>query len=95
MMLRRRKNIKAKTAILTVLTLVLAIVVIQNTHVVEVRLLFWVITMPRIIFIPSVFILGFLAGLITTRLVRPKKIKSSKHSPPDDSISQLETKNAL
>lgn len=45
-----------------VVGLLYAIFVIQNTHVVEVRFLFWSTTVSRSLILVGTFVLGFIAG---------------------------------
>jgi uncharacterized integral membrane protein len=44
------------------LALLVAVLVLQNTEVVEVRFLFWTLSMSRALLLPLVFIAGLLAG---------------------------------
>lgn len=47
----------------------------QNTDVVTLRLYFWNISMPQIILIPVVLLIGFAGGFIVAKLTgRPKAL---------------------
>ncbi len=59
---------RPKAIAATVLALLLLIVVIQNTEVVSVTLLFWSFEMSRVILILLVAIIGFISGYIVARL---------------------------
>jgi len=44
------------------LALLVAVLVLQNTEVVEVRFLFWTLSMSRALLLPLVFVAGLLVG---------------------------------
>ncbi len=56
------RKIPAKKIFLGILGILALILLLQNTEVVTLRLLFWSISMSGIIFIPLLIIAGFLAG---------------------------------
>lgn len=64
---------KAKTIIILVLILLLLIILIQNTQVVTFSLLFWKISMSRIVLLVVTILLGFIIGLLTCPLIFRKK----------------------
>lgn len=49
------------------IAVLVAILVVQNTEVVEVRFLFWTLSMSRVLLIPLVFVAGVLVGLAWRR----------------------------
>ena len=63
---------KAKTIIILVLVALFLIILFQNTQVVELRLLFWTISMSRIILFPLTLLLGFAIGYIVCKLTNKK-----------------------
>lgn len=54
---------RAKLTLVSVLTVVAIIVILQNTEPVETRLLFATVSMPRAVLLLLVLALGFLLGL--------------------------------
>jgi uncharacterized membrane protein YciS (DUF1049 family) len=56
---------KVKMIIVLVISLIAVTVFFQNTEIVETRLLFAKIAMPRFLLLISTFIMGFIVGLIT------------------------------
>lgn len=59
-----------KTIIILVLIVLAAIVLIQNTEIVTLQLLFWKISMSRIIFMAFLLIVGFGLGYLAAALVK-------------------------
>ena len=55
---------KAKTILFMILGLIFLTIIVQNTEVVSLQLLFWEISMSRIILFPLFIIVGFIAGII-------------------------------
>ena len=53
---------KLKTAIIVILSVLFLIIVFQNTQVVSFRLLFWQLTMSRIVWLIIVLIIGLVMG---------------------------------
>ncbi|MBF0532243.1 MAG: LapA family protein [Candidatus Omnitrophica bacterium] len=43
----------------------MGIFLLQNTHVMTIKFLFWEMSMSRVIFVPFIFLLGFIAGFFT------------------------------
>jgi putative membrane protein len=66
---------KVKMVIIIVISLLALIVFLQNTEVVETRLLFMRVAMPRALLLISTFIIGFVAGIITVSLLLRKSGK--------------------
>jgi uncharacterized integral membrane protein len=58
---------KPKTIVLLIFAVLLLIILLQNTQVVSLQLLFWNISMSRIIFLPLVLIIGFVIGYFVGR----------------------------
>jgi len=59
-----------KTVIILILLILLAVILIQNTKVVDVQLFFWKLSMSRIILIIIPLFIGFVVGLFVARRVR-------------------------
>ncbi len=57
---------KLKTIVVVVISLLVLIVVLQNTQSVETKLLFVTITMPRAFLLFLAFLFGFVVGSIST-----------------------------
>ncbi len=57
---------KFKIITITVVSLLVLIVILQNTQSVETKLLFVKITMPRAFLLMLTFLFGFIAGLLAT-----------------------------
>jgi len=55
---------KPKTILIIILTLLLAIIVVQNTEVTEFQIFIWKVEMSRAILFPIIFCFGAIAGLI-------------------------------
>jgi len=65
------KNLKISLPI--VFVILFLIFLFQNTDQVTLRLYFWQISMPQIILIPIVLLIGFACGFIAAKLTgRPK-----------------------
>lgn len=69
---------KAKTIIIIVLIALFLIVLFQNTQVVELRLLFWTISMSRIILFPLTLLVGLIIGFLLGHYVKKRKPVSSE-----------------
>jgi uncharacterized integral membrane protein len=59
---------KPKTIIALALIALLLIVLLQNTQVVTLRLFFWEVGMSQIILIPLAMAIGFVIGLIVSKI---------------------------
>jgi len=59
---------KAKLVTGTILALLVAILILQNSASVETRFLFWTLTMPRAVLLVGTLLIGFALGVITTLL---------------------------
>ena len=64
-------NWRPKTWLGLALIVLVAVLVLQNTEVVEVRLLFWSLSMSRALLLPLVFAAGLLVGWALHRPRRP------------------------
>jgi uncharacterized integral membrane protein len=64
---------KGKTLIILFLVLIVAILSLQNTHTIEVNILFWSASYPLIIIIYIILGTGFAAGFGIKRLSKTHK----------------------
>ena len=63
----------AKKVVIGLCALVLVVIALQNTETVATRLLFWSVSMPRVLLLLLTLAFGFAAGfLISTRRTRSK-----------------------
>lgn len=71
---------KAKVIAIIVISILILIVFFQNRGDVKAKLLFATITMPLVLLLILVFLLGFVGGLITASHVlrRPKKAQAEQ-----------------
>jgi len=68
---------KFKIIAIAVVSLLVLIVILQNTESVETKLLFVKITMPRAFLLMLTFLFGFIAGLLATIRLGSKTDKNS------------------
>ena len=66
---------KAKLILIIVISILAFIIFLKNTESVETRILFMKVAMPRAILLISTFLVGFVAGTITTSLLLRKSGK--------------------
>ena len=67
---------KPKIIVLLVLAVLFIIILIQNTHVVTLRLFFWKIGMSQIILTPLTMLIGLVIGYIVAKTTgEPHKTK--------------------
>lgn len=67
-----------RLAVVVALLLLAAVIIGQNTEVVSVRLLFWELTMSRILLLGGTIFLGFAAGFVTAKVTgRPGRAGTS------------------
>ena len=59
---------KAMTIVILVLVALFVIILVQNTQVVTLRLLFWKIGMSQIILVPLTMLVGFIIGYIVAKI---------------------------
>jgi uncharacterized integral membrane protein len=64
---------KPKTIVVLVVIALFLIILIQNTQVVTLRLLFWKVGMSQIVLVPLTMLIGFVLGYIVA------KVTSSSH----------------
>lgn len=58
---------KVKIGLAVALSVIIFILVIQNTQPVRLRVIFWDLTMSLVLLIPFVFLLGMVVGYILRR----------------------------
>ena len=68
---------KVKLIVIIVISILAFIIFLQNTESVETRILFMKVSMPRAILLISTFLVGFVAGLITTSMLLRKSEKKN------------------
>jgi len=61
------KRIRPRTVGLALLILLFAIVVLQNTEIVDIRVLFWKLSMSRIILLVFALVVGLAVGYVVAR----------------------------
>lgn len=59
---------KAMTIVILVLVALFVIILVQNTQVVTLRLLFWKLGMSQIILVPLTMLIGFIIGYIVAKI---------------------------
>ena len=64
---------KPKTIFIIIIIFLFGIIIIQNTEVAGVQLLFWKVEMSRAILLPIIFIAGIIIGLLGCLIVTKKK----------------------
>ena len=73
---------RVRSVVILVLLLLFLIVVIQNTEVVSVRLLFWDLTMSRIILLALSLAVGAIVGFLLGRPWRKRREYEITKQPP-------------
>jgi uncharacterized integral membrane protein len=61
---------KLKTIIILILVALFVVIAVQNTQAVTIQILFWKISMSRIIFIPLLMLLGFVIGFLVAQVIK-------------------------
>jgi len=69
---------KPKTIVILVLVALFAIILIQNTQVVTLRLLFWKVGMSQIILVPLIMVIGFILGYLVAKVTSGSHGKQGK-----------------
>jgi uncharacterized integral membrane protein len=71
---------KAKTIVVFVLIALFVIILIQNTHVVTLRLYFWKLSMSQIILTPLTMLIGVVVGFLVAKVIgdRHKREKNEQ-----------------
>ncbi|MDO9577407.1 MAG: LapA family protein [Candidatus Cloacimonadales bacterium] len=72
---------KFKSYLILAILLLTAIILIQNTEVVEFKIFFWQISMSRIILFPALLVIGFIVGYIIAKVHRHKRVKEKLAKP--------------
>lgn len=70
---------KPKTIIVLILLALFLIILLQNTKVVKIQLLFWKIGMSRIIMLPITLFLGIVIGFIIGKTKKRRGVKSDSN----------------
>lgn len=70
---------KPKTIIILLLLLLSLVILIQNTQVVTLRVLFWQMSMPRILLIALLLFMGFVVGYLVAKVGRRSGRSSTDH----------------
>ncbi len=73
---------KAKVIVLLVFLVLFAIIIIQNNENVPFTIFFWSFEIPKVILVPSLFVLGFLFGLVIALSGRRPKERQAEPAPP-------------
>jgi uncharacterized integral membrane protein len=68
-----------------VLLLLSLVVIVQNTEVVSVRLLFWDLAISRIVLLALSLVVGVVVGLLPGRPWRKRPARYARAKPPADS----------
>jgi len=66
---------KPKIIIVAVLIILFAIILIQNTQIVTLRLFFWKTSMSQVILIPLIMLIGFVIGFGIAKLTGSRRRK--------------------
>jgi uncharacterized integral membrane protein len=69
---------KPKTITILVLIGLFLIILIQNTQVVTLRLLFWKVGMSQIILVPLIMLIGFILGYLVAKVTSGSHAKQGK-----------------
>lgn len=69
---------KPKIIVATVVSIVLIIILLQNTQVVTLRVFFWKVSMSQIILISLTLLIGFVIGFIVTTVLNKRSRKKNK-----------------
>ncbi len=69
---------KVKVIAIIVISILAFIIFLQNTESVETKILFMKVTMPRAILLILTFLVGFVAGTITTSMILRKSEKKKQ-----------------
>lgn len=77
--LYKEELMKVKTIIILILAILALIIIVQNTEVVPIQILFWQLLMSRIILILLLLVIGFAIGFILAKFTG-KRIPPSKEN---------------
>ena len=78
---------RVRTAVILSLLVLFLIVIIQNTEVVSVRLLFWDLVMSRIVLLALSLAIGVIVGFLLGRPWRKREHYAVKKQPPGSGAS--------
>ena len=70
------KIIKLSTII--ILAFLIIVLILQNTQVVETKILFWILVLPRAVLLLITSLIGFTIGVIFTLRITKKQRKTKK-----------------
>ena len=76
-------KIRVRTVSILVLVLLSLVVIVQNTEVVSVRILFWDLVMSRIILLALSIAVGVIIGFLLGRPWRKREQYARPKRPPD------------
>lgn len=65
-----RLTIGPKTIVIFIFVALFAVILIQNTQVVTMRIFFWKIAVSEVILVPSLLLLGFVVGFLMAKWKR-------------------------
>ncbi|MCK4941782.1 DUF1049 domain-containing protein [candidate division WOR-3 bacterium] len=69
---------KAKTIFIIVLAIIALVLIVQNTRVAPLQLLFWQIWMSQIVLVVLMLAIGFVLGFVLAKATRKKPATSGK-----------------
>jgi len=72
---------KARAALTLILTILTIIIAFQNTEIVTIQLLFWSLTLSRILVLLATFALGAFAGILGSYLFRASRKRKGRAEP--------------
>jgi len=78
-------RVRVRTVAILALLLLSLVVILQNTEVVSVRLLFWDLVMSRIILLALSLAVGVIVGFLLGRPWRKREQYARARRPPDSS----------
>jgi uncharacterized integral membrane protein len=81
---------KGKGVLIAVLVVLLAVLLLQNSGLVQVRLYFWSLYIPMFILVLGVFLVGLAVGFLLAKIEKGKGMKHGlplKPEPPASSPS--------
>jgi uncharacterized integral membrane protein len=70
--------VKAKTIIIIILAIIALVLIVQNTRVVPLQLLFWQIWVSQIVLVILMFAIGFGIAFVLAKATRKKPATSGK-----------------
>ena len=76
---------RTKLIIISVLFLLFAILAVQNTTTTELKIFFWNLSVPLIVLIVVIFIIGLVIGIFTCSVYERRKKKELKTEKLADS----------